>query len=114
MSVTVTGLKAAQRRLGELGRRGADQTPAMSREALRVQRSISGVPVDTGRLARSTTGGAETLRIVGAEGYTIGSRVPYAPYVFGGTRHVRARPPRVPGDVAGSAAQAVSSDLRRI
>jgi hypothetical protein len=86
----------------------------MAREAARVQRTISGVPVDTGRLAASVAGGRETLREAGPGGYRIGSRVPYAPFVFGGTRRTAARPPRVPGDPAGQAGRAVSVDLRRL
>lgn len=112
-SVVVTGVPNAQRRLHELGRRGADQHTVMEREAVRTQREVTGVPVRTGRLAASVSGGADTLRVVGPNGYTIGSRVPYAPFVFGGTRYMRAQPPRVPGGVATSAAKAVSSDLAR-
>jgi hypothetical protein len=114
MGVTVTGLAAAQRRLDALALRAADQTPVMTAEAARVQRTIAGVPVDTGRLARSVAGGADTLRRAGRDGYVVGSRVPYAPFVFGGTRRSPARPPRVPGDPAAVAARAVSADLRRL
>jgi hypothetical protein len=112
-SVSVTGLDRAERMLRRVGARGADQSATFAREAARVQRSIGGVPVDTGRLRSSVAGGAETLREVGPDGYTVGSHVPYARFVFGGTRYVRARPPKVPGSPASSAARAVNDDLRR-
>jgi hypothetical protein len=112
-SVVVTGVDSAQRRLRALGRRGADQRGAMEREATRTQRAVSGVPVRTGRLAASVSGGADTVRVVGPNGYTIGSAVPYAPFVFRGTQRMRAQPPRVPAGVAVQAARAVSNDLKR-
>jgi hypothetical protein len=44
----------------------------------------------------------------------IGSKVPYARFVFGGTKHMAARPPRVSERTLGNhAADAVGVDLRR-
>jgi hypothetical protein len=111
-SVISTGAPEAARHLHELGERSADQTKTMTAEAKRVQRGITGVARDSGRLQASVRGGAETLREVTAEGYTIGSKVPYARMVFGGTRYMDAQPPKVP-EAAQGAAKAISRDLER-
>jgi hypothetical protein len=63
--------------------------PVLQREAEKAAASITGIPVDTGRLAasprvRMTDDGAEIV-----------SDVEYAGYVFRGTRHPH-RPPRPP------------------
>jgi hypothetical protein len=56
--------------------------------------TVSGVPVDTGALASSLRVESEgtTARIV--------SDVPYAKYVFYGTRHMEASPPQLDYDAA--------------
>lgn len=109
--MTVSGADRVQRQLYDLARRGSDQTATMTTQAQAMQRQISGVPVRSGRLARSVAGGAESVLHADASGYQIGSAVPYAGFVFGGTRHQAAQPPRVPASAAEQAAEAVSRDL---
>lgn len=57
------------------------------REAQRALASVSGIPVDTGRLAASPR-----VSVSEDEAQMV-TDVPYAGYVFGGTRYVPARPP---------------------
>ena len=110
-TVEIEGTAQTALLLHRIGQRGADQTETMEAEAKRVQRAITGVPRDSGRLDKSVHGGAETLRRVWPEGYLIGSLVPYAPFVFRGTRYMDARPPKVPADVADGAGRAIAKDL---
>lgn len=112
--ITSRGAPEAARHLHHVGERAADQRKTMEAEARRVQKAISGVPRDSGRLEASVHGGAETLREVTAEGYIIGSLVPYARFVFGGTRYMDARPPKPPRDTADGAAKAISRDLEKV
>jgi hypothetical protein len=89
MTVQVqTGQAAAM--FDRIGRRATDDlTPPLKRAAEAGRAGITGIPVDTGRLAASprvTTRGQEVLIV---------TDVPYARYVFGGTKYVPARPPNV-------------------
>jgi hypothetical protein len=113
-SVTVTGADVAARRLRGIGKRASEQRLTFEREARDAQRRIRGVPVDTGALARSVRGGAGTVRKVNDRGYVIGTSVPYAHFVFNGTKHMPAQPPDVPNDLGRRAAQRISSDLRGV
>jgi hypothetical protein len=113
-SITVKGDDAAMRKLRATGARALRQRETFEAEARYAQRQLQGVPVKTGRLERSVKGGSETLRDVTDRGYVIGSKVPYARFVFGGTKHMAARPPRVSERTLGNhAADAVGVDLRR-
>lgn len=111
--ITTQGVQQSQQQLRAVAERANDQTDTMDAEARAMQRRIKGVPEDTGRLARSVAGGADTLRRVWKDGYLIGSLVEYAPFVFGGTRYMAARPPRVPDDAGERAAAAIARDLER-
>ena len=77
----------------QIGHRATgDMRPALKRAAEAGRSSITGIPVDTGRLAASpktTVHGDEVLIV---------TDVPYARFVFGGTQYVPARPPNVHGD----------------
>jgi hypothetical protein len=113
-SVTVTGDDAAARHLRNIARRAGRQRPTMEREGRAAQRRITGVPVDTGRLQRGVRGGPESTFKATENGYEIGTEVPYAPFVFGGTKHMAARPPKVPRDLGKRAAQAIATDLDHV
>jgi hypothetical protein len=116
MSVRITcvGDRAAAHRITATGERAHHQHGAMSLAGRFAGRSISGVPVRTGRLRASTRGGPEHELVVTDRGFDLASSVPYARFVFGGTRYVRAQPPRVnERTIAREAATAVSADLRR-
>jgi hypothetical protein len=111
-AITVTGADVVQRRLEGMGRRALRQRPTFEREGRYAQRSIKGVPVATGRLARGVRGGSESVLEVTAYGYRVGTNVPYARYVFGGTKSMPARPPDIPRDLGRRAARAIAADLR--
>lgn len=110
-SVKVIGDEQAAGALRDMGARALDQRRSMETAGRAAQRSITGIPVDTGRLARSVHGGAEGELNVTPFGFLIASNVPYAPFVFGGTSKMPARPPRVPAGIAESTAALVSEDL---
>jgi hypothetical protein len=112
-SITVTGVDAVQRRLHGMSQRAGRQRSTYEAEARYAQRAVTGVPVATGRLERSVHGGTGTLREVNNLGYRIGSTVPYAHFVFDGTKSMPARPPHVPRDLGRRAADAVAADLAR-
>ena len=111
-SVTVEGSDAAQRHLRAIGERAQHQRATFEKASKDAQRQISGVPVATGRLARSVHGGAEGFRTATDHGYTIGTTVPYSRFVFRGTSTMAAQPPKVPPDLGRRAAVAVAADLR--
>jgi hypothetical protein len=77
-----------------MGMRAEAQAPTMKAAARDTARKVKGIPVDTGRLSAS-------VEVISADndGFVVGSKVPYAKFVFGGTRYVKARPPDVPSDV---------------
>lgn len=110
-AITVDGDERAAAMLRDVGHKATHQYETLLVAGRQTQRAISGVPVDTGRLERGVTGGPESALDVTDDGFDVGTAVPYARFVFGGTRYVSARPPRVP-DVAGRVATAISNDLR--
>jgi hypothetical protein len=112
-TLEITGDAHAAERLNTIGERSRDQRDVMQREAEKTRRRIRGVPRDTGRLDKGVHGGDESVLEVTDEGYTIGTTVPYARFVFNGTRYMSAQPPRIPTDTASSAAHAVADDLTR-
>ena len=65
----------------------ANLAPALERAARGAP--VTGIPVDTGKLAASPR-----VRIEGDEALIV-SDVPYARFVFRGTRHMPARPPHI-------------------
>lgn len=114
IAIRCMGERAAASRIAETGERALHQRPAMTLAGRTARRSISGVPVRTGRLVASTRGGPEAELVVTERGFDVASRTPYARFVFGGTVHMRARPPRVAESaLAITAARAVSLDLGR-
>ena len=112
-TITVTGDTAAARKLRAIGTRATRQRSTFESEGRAAQRRISGIPVATGRLDRGVRGGSESTLDADDRGYTIGTTVPYARFVFGGTERMPARPPRVPRDLGRRAADAIGLDLRR-
>ena len=81
-------------------RAGGDLTPALERAAGRA--TVTGIPVDTGKLAASPH-----VRVEGDE-VKIVSDVPYARFVFRGTRYMPALPPHVN---AGALAQQAATEV---
>lgn len=111
----ITGVPQASSRLISVGRAARDQTHVFKAQARRTQRRISGIPTATGRLERGVTGGSAEARIeAGPWGFAIITDVLYSRWVFGGTVHMRARPPRIPADVGPETARAVSADINRV
>lgn len=113
ISVTCTGAAQAGRKLRDVAQRAQRQQHTFEREGRAAQRAIAGIPVKTGRLEKGVTGGPGSILNVRDDGYTIATSVPYARFVFGGTKRMTARPPRIPRDLGSSAADAVGLDLRR-
>ena len=107
-AVTVIGDEATARRLDRLGLAAHVQSPTMAAAARTTASRIRDIPVDTGRLAASM----EPLNVT-SYGFDVGSRVPYAKYVFHGTRKMRARPPRVPDTVGSQTARALGAAIAR-
>jgi hypothetical protein len=69
---------------------------------------------ETGRLQAGTSGGsAESVLTVKADSYVISTRVPYARFVFKGTRYQAAQPPTIPPDADAQASAAILRDLTR-
>lgn len=113
LSAETTGVPQARSRIDAMARRARNQTATFQEQARRAQRSITGIPVDTGRLAASARGGPDSHIEAGPWGFAILSDVPYAAFVFRGTSRMRARPPRVPRSIGADTARAVSRDLDR-
>lgn len=110
---TVTGVRQVVAKLLGMAARANDLRDPLRRVAQDTQDRITGIPVRTGRLARSVEGGSAELLNVDRDGFELGTEVPYARYVFHGTRYMEARPPRVPPDVARRAAVVINADLKR-
>jgi hypothetical protein len=106
--IRATGVEAASDRLKKVGHKSLEQRATLKKVADSTARRISGVPVDTGRLKASVD-----VASVSPLGFTIASDVPYAGYVFNGTKYMRARPPHIPSNVADLTASAVGSDIVR-
>jgi hypothetical protein len=78
------------------------------------ERQIAGIPVDTGRLARSVRGGGDQLLRLRDDGFDLGSTVDYAGFVFRGTRFMKPRPPRINVNaIARTAAQRINREIER-
>jgi hypothetical protein len=105
------GDERVAKHLRDVGVKATRQRETMLVAARQTQRAISDIPVDTGRLQRGVSGGPESTMTVTDTGFEIGTTVPYARFVFGGTKHMSAHPPRVP-DVASRVATAIANDLR--
>jgi hypothetical protein len=106
MSVTVDSSRAAAMLDRIAQRASGNLTPALERAA--DPATVTGIPVDTGKLA-----GSITVRVQGDEAQVI-SDVPYARFVFRGTRYMSARPPTVnAGALAQQAAQEIASEVIR-
>ena len=112
-AITVEGADRAAAQLRAVGQRALDQSDTFEVQGRRAQRSITRIPVRTGRLERGVTGGPESILRAGPAGYTIATAVPYARFVFGGTSRMPARPPHVPNTLGPDAAQAVGRDVVR-
>lgn len=108
VAVTASGVTATERKLSAVGRAAFQQEPVMVDAARRTARGVSGVPRDTGRLASSID-----VLSTSPFGFDVGSDVPYARYVFRGTRYMAARPPRVPSSIAADTADQIGSRIVR-
>jgi hypothetical protein len=113
-TVTVTGDERVIRELRAKGAQAVRLKDVMRDVADYSERQITGVPVRTGRLDRSTRGGSEQLLEVRDDGFDLGSTVRYARFVFGGTKNMRARPPRINANaIARKAADDINRELQR-
>jgi hypothetical protein len=113
-TVTITGDERVTRLLREKGAAALQLKPVMKDSADFAERQIRNVPVRTGRLAASTRGGPEQLVQLRDDGFDLGSRTPYARFVFEGTKHMRARPPTINTSAIGrNAADAINRHLER-
>jgi len=92
--------------LDQLAARAGGADAIAYREAQAALSSIGAVPVDTGELAGSFAARRD------ADGATIVNTTPYARYVFGGTRHLAARPPTL-GYTAAELAGRVTEEVFR-
>jgi hypothetical protein len=113
-TITITGddqVIAQLQRLGDLAYR---LEPAMRDTSQFAERQIRGVPTRTGRLAASMRGGRDQTLDVNNFGFAIGTTVPYAGFVFGGTKHMPARPPKVNARAIGRyAGEKILAELTR-
>lgn len=108
-AITVHGETEAANSLDRMARRTIDQRVPMAGAGRSAARSIRGIPVATGRLEASVRMGVRAT----SHGYAITSDVPYARFVFHGTRKMRARPPQVPASVAPASARAALGWITR-
>lgn len=108
MGLTVRGADTTAAHLRQIGRRAEKQQHTMQQAARTTARQITGVPVDTGKLARSI----EVLEATD-QGFKVGTKVQYARYVFRGTRYVDPQPPKVPRDIGPRTARAMADDIIR-
>ena len=112
VSVSTTGDRETAARLRARGARAQRLEPAMRDIARYAEQHVTGVPVDTGRLADSITSGSEQTVTTTDDSFTLATSVPYARYVFHGTRHMDAQPPRVDTHaIAGYAEQRIAQEL---
>jgi len=113
-TVEVIGDERVIRDLQAKGDQATRLKPVMQGVADFAERQITGIPVDTGRLSRSVRGGGDQLLRVNDQGFDLGSTVDYARFVFGGTKNMKARPPRVNTNaIARRAAQDINRELER-
>jgi hypothetical protein len=99
-----------ERKLRATGARARHQTPVLEVQGHKAAAHITGVPVDTGRLAA----GVRNAKVkAGPWGFVLLTDVPYARYVFRGTATMAARPPQLPSSVGRDTARAISADLER-
>lgn len=92
--ITERGAHITARQLQTMGVRATHQAPTMRAAGRDAAQSVRGVAVDTGRLKSS-------IELLEADdgGFTVGSKVPYARFVFYGTKNMKAQPPDVPKDI---------------
>jgi len=113
-TIEVTGDERVIRDLQAKGTAATRLKPVMSNVADFAERQITGVPIDTGRLARSIRGGSEQLRRITDQGFDLGSTVDYARFVFRGTKHMRAQPPKINTDaISRRAATDINKEIER-
>jgi len=95
MNISVSvDTSAAAAMLDRLQQQARQLGPTVQHAAQEALATISGVPVDTGALSSSLRVEASGTKA------QIVSDVPYAKYVFYGTRYVEARPPHIGYDAA--------------
>jgi hypothetical protein len=92
-SVTITGADVAQRRLRAIGATQASSARRSSASRATRSDAFAACPSIRAVSQRSVHGGKDSVRKVSDRGYVIGTSVPYARFVFGGTKTMPARPP---------------------
>jgi hypothetical protein len=106
IDVQTSGFPQALRRLDRLGDQAFNQRPTMEAQARDASRRVVVTARDTGRLAASI----EPLD-VDPFGFVLGTKVPYAHFVFDGTKNMRAQPPRVPRGIGDQTARAIGRSV---
>jgi hypothetical protein len=109
------GVNKAVEKLRATGDAAIHQRATMADLARDAPDSIGRVPVDTGRLEDSLKDGAtEQYKSFDDNGYDIGTTVYYSRFVFGGTKKMTARKPRIARKrLRDAAAGAVAADIIR-
>ena len=113
-TVEVIGDERVIRDLQAKGDKATRLRPVMDDIADFAERQITGIPIDTGRLARSVRGGGDQLLRLRDDGFDLGSTVDYARFVFRGTKYMKARPPRINTNaIARDAASRINQEIER-
>jgi hypothetical protein len=107
-SVSVSGDDATAAKLHRIGRAARNQAPVMAEAGRKAARGVRVTARDTGALA-----GSIVVIDSGDWGFVLGSHVPYARYVFKGTRYVDAQPPKLPPSMERDTADALSRSIVR-
>jgi hypothetical protein len=114
-AVEVTGDEQVIRDLRNKGDRAMDLTRVMDDLADFAERQIRPTHSNrTGTLTRSLYGGSNQVRTIRADGFDLGSTVDYSRFVFGGTKHMRARPPVInTSSIARRATAEINREIER-
>lgn len=107
MSITIRGADDTARHLRQIGDNAEHLTAVHQRQGEEVARGTVVTAIDSGTLRDSI----EVLH-ADEDGFAVGSRVPYARFVFRGTIHQPPRPPKVPA-FGPRAAEAISREVIR-
>ena len=114
-TVEITGDEQVIRDLRAKGTKALHLKPVMGDIADFAERQITPTHHNrTGALTRSLYGGGDQLRDIYDSGFRLGTTVDYARFVFRGTKHMKAQPPRVNTNaIARDAARRINQELER-
>jgi hypothetical protein len=114
-TVTIDGDEQVVRALKAKADRSVKLKPAMEDIADFAERQIRPTHHNrTGHLTRSLYGGGDQLRDIYDTGFNLGTTLFYGRFVFGGTKNMRARPPRInTSAIARNGAQRVREELEQ-